>query len=318
MALIKCPECGNEVSTSAVACPKCGFPIVNAPSVFETVSHDVTVEDIKSGTDSNNNVVQEPFPVLPTVMNVGKQIANWSFDAAIQDCYYLAEVNYTKYIKEGKVNILAHTNGICINSGLDFFYISHEQLIDLRFVDHKQLISKQKSVIGRAIVGGVLLGPLAAVVGGISGIGTKTKAIGNYLLVITFWDVYTHQVQTIFICTKRESLPFINRVEKEKQKHNIPEGTNYVCNILDDDGKLSDAKTMEALKTVGKMELIKAIGIIDNCGDMTAIQKVNSICSRNNVDSSQFKMKNSGCLMTILMMIGGLMFFVALFFLMVI
>lgn len=70
MALIKCLECGNEVSTSAVACPKCGFPIVNAPSVFETVSHDVTVEDIKSGTDSNNNVVQEPFPVLPTVMNV--------------------------------------------------------------------------------------------------------------------------------------------------------------------------------------------------------------------------------------------------------
>lgn len=27
MALIKCPECGNEVSDSAVNCPKCGFSI---------------------------------------------------------------------------------------------------------------------------------------------------------------------------------------------------------------------------------------------------------------------------------------------------
>lgn len=27
MALIKCPECGNDVSTEAVSCPKCGYPI---------------------------------------------------------------------------------------------------------------------------------------------------------------------------------------------------------------------------------------------------------------------------------------------------
>lgn len=27
MALIKCPECGNEVSSVADACPKCGYPI---------------------------------------------------------------------------------------------------------------------------------------------------------------------------------------------------------------------------------------------------------------------------------------------------
>ena len=27
MALIKCPECMNDVSTAAAACPQCGFPI---------------------------------------------------------------------------------------------------------------------------------------------------------------------------------------------------------------------------------------------------------------------------------------------------
>ena len=27
MSLIKCPECGNEISDKAYSCPKCGYPI---------------------------------------------------------------------------------------------------------------------------------------------------------------------------------------------------------------------------------------------------------------------------------------------------
>ena len=30
MALTQCPDCGKEVSTSAVACPNCGAPIAGA------------------------------------------------------------------------------------------------------------------------------------------------------------------------------------------------------------------------------------------------------------------------------------------------
>jgi len=32
MALIKCPECGKEVSTAAHACPACGFPVAKEMS----------------------------------------------------------------------------------------------------------------------------------------------------------------------------------------------------------------------------------------------------------------------------------------------
>ncbi len=28
MALIKCPECGADVSNVAESCPKCGYPII--------------------------------------------------------------------------------------------------------------------------------------------------------------------------------------------------------------------------------------------------------------------------------------------------
>ena len=29
MALVPCPECGHQVSTSAVACPQCGHPLAD-------------------------------------------------------------------------------------------------------------------------------------------------------------------------------------------------------------------------------------------------------------------------------------------------
>jgi membrane protein YdbS with pleckstrin-like domain len=32
MALIKCPECGREVSSSAPTCPACGYPVAAQPS----------------------------------------------------------------------------------------------------------------------------------------------------------------------------------------------------------------------------------------------------------------------------------------------
>ncbi len=32
MALIKCPECGREVSDKAAACPQCGYPLTQPPA----------------------------------------------------------------------------------------------------------------------------------------------------------------------------------------------------------------------------------------------------------------------------------------------
>ena len=297
MALIQCPECGSEVSSAARACPKCGYPISErsvapipeAQVATQNNSTDLSVED------------QTPFPELPTVMRVGKQIVNWGFDAAIQGAHYIQEINHTRYIKEGEVSIMAHTNGICISGGLQFFYIAHEQIIDMKFIPHTQLTTENKSVIGRAVVGGLLLGPLAAVVGGISGIGTKVKTLGEYLFAINFWDVYTHQVQTILICTKYEGIRFIERVEAEKAKKNIPEGGEFICNLHDGNGKLSDEKILEAVRKVGQEKVAEAISKIECCGEISALKKVQEIGSRNNVDTTQYK--SAGCMVTLLVML---------------
>ena len=291
MALIKCPECGNGVSDVAKTCPKCGYPIAE-------------------------NTVKEPFPTLPTVMDVGKQITNWGFDAAVQGAYYLSEINATNYLEDGKCTVAAHTNGIGITTGFKSLYISHEQLISMNFINHKQLTSEKKSVIGRALVGGVLLGPLAAVVGGMSGIGNKTKKRGDYLLVINFWDVFTRKIQSLLICTQIESIQFINRVEKEKEKPNTPMSTNYVCNILDENAAISEEKLVDALKVVGEGTLAKAISNIDGCGEMTAIQKIRDIGKKQEIDTTKYK--SAGCMVALLVHMAGLVSFLSFLFLVII
>ena len=38
MALIKCPECGHEVSDRATSCPKCAFPLRESGTKVEVTS----------------------------------------------------------------------------------------------------------------------------------------------------------------------------------------------------------------------------------------------------------------------------------------
>jgi len=52
MALIKCPDCGNDVSTAAPACPKCGHPFqLVAASASTARQQEVTLTaSIKKGS----------------------------------------------------------------------------------------------------------------------------------------------------------------------------------------------------------------------------------------------------------------------------
>ena len=64
--------------------------------------------------------------------------------------------------------------------------LKYEQIIAANVVTEKEIIESDKSVVGRAVVGGVLLGPLGAIVGGMSGIGNKAKANTHYFMVINY------------------------------------------------------------------------------------------------------------------------------------
>lgn len=65
-------------------------------------------------------------------------------------------------------------------------HIKFDQLIDCATISDKTIIEKDKSVIGRAVIGGILTGGLGAIVGGMSGLGSKKKVKETHYLVINY------------------------------------------------------------------------------------------------------------------------------------
>lgn len=65
-------------------------------------------------------------------------------------------------------------------------HIKLEQIIAANVVTEKEIIEKSKSTVGRAIAGGVVLGPLGAIIGGMSGIGNKVSSSDKYYMVINY------------------------------------------------------------------------------------------------------------------------------------
>lgn len=69
-----------------------------------------------------------------------------------------------------------------IESGDTNFELPVDRLRAAAAKTHTELLQKQKSIAGRAVVGGLLLGPVGAIVGGMTGIGKKEQK-GNYLVL---------------------------------------------------------------------------------------------------------------------------------------
>lgn len=205
MALINCPECNKEVSDKAVNCPTCGYPLHKSDSPVEKTEQ--------------TNQQEIPYPTLPTDLSIGGQIANWGGDAAFTG-EFRGEDNIVREIQPGGVKVLMHKNGIQISSG--FFIpqlaIHNSQIINTQFADTAELAKQNKSVVGRAVVGGLIMGPLGAIVGGMSGIGTKNVKNNSYL-VVNYWDTKLKQAQTILIRGKdAEIRAFVGKLNTQRNK----------------------------------------------------------------------------------------------------
>lgn len=194
--LIECPECKKEISDKAKTCPNCGYPI--SSEIIEK---------------NDNNI---DFPSLPNDLSIGKQIVNWAYDAAIDGLYENSGNSYDKF-SNGKIKVLLFKNGIRICNRFYFklLDIHYSQIISVEEIKGSEL--KDKSSIGRAVIGGVVFGYLGAIIGGMSGIGTKN--VNLYYLIINYWDISNKQKSSISITCKISSKRFINRLNKEKSQN---------------------------------------------------------------------------------------------------
>lgn len=184
MPLISCPDCGEKVSTQASVCQHCGCPVASNKAQHRDLA-----------TPSSLG----PCPDLPADLSIGSQVLNW-MGAAAFDGYYNSEENATPNYASGKVHVLLHKNGINITGKMyqSFLKIHNQQIINSQAVKRTALIQGSKSVVGGAIVGGLILGPIGAIVGALTGLDTPTKEYDGYF-VVNYWDSETRTPRTLLV-----------------------------------------------------------------------------------------------------------------------
>jgi len=73
-----------------------------------------------------------------------------------------------------------------INKKKSIMHLNLNKISAAQYISETDIKEKSKSVCGRAIVGGLILGPLGAIIGGMSGIGNKEKSSEVYYIVINY------------------------------------------------------------------------------------------------------------------------------------
>lgn len=75
---------------------------------------------------------------------------------------------------------------VVIESKNGNFEVPNDRIINFAALSEEDVKQIEKSVIGRAVVGGILLGGLGAIVGGLSGVGTKGKKVIRHFFIINY------------------------------------------------------------------------------------------------------------------------------------
>ncbi|MHB9920620.1 hypothetical protein [Clostridium botulinum] len=135
-----------------------------------------------------------------------------------------------RYIKNTAVSLNLDDKKECLvikasKNNYPVVNINFDKLVAIDIIHEKDIIETNKSSVGRAMVGGVLLGSLGAVIGGISGVGTKKSSKLRTFLVINYKSkdeeikVISFEIENITMNMPK----FINKLRENVSSDNIEE-----------------------------------------------------------------------------------------------
>lgn len=198
MALIVCVECGKQVSSLAVACPGCGCPLSSeAPS---------------------NTMPKRPD--LPTNLQVFTSVSLFSFTPGIVWGKVSAISDFPGVNLGCSASVDRYEEGIGLSAGGKYLRIHYSQIASVQFTKAASVKETSKSILGRAAVGAVFLGPVGAIVGGLSGTGKNSKPVDA--MQIMFWSDDFNRYCTLVIESERSGLESYSAcIAKESEKYKV-------------------------------------------------------------------------------------------------
>jgi len=106
----------------------------------------------------------------------------------------------------------------------DPLFLKYFQVCKVGIVTEKEIEERDKSVVGRAVIGGLLLGPIGAVVGGTSGVGTKKETKIKNCLVINYHPTNDiNEIKVILLEIVGATMHLSAFIKALKEKANIVE-----------------------------------------------------------------------------------------------
>lgn len=196
MALITCSECQNQVSSFAAVCPKCGCPV----ATHETAQ--VAPQNVGPNLPEDLSLGDKDFQWLTPDRFSGQSSAQSTIPGlAVGEHVIVTRMN-------GGISMYGIGNG--------FVSVHYSQIASVEFIEAAKVKEEKKSVIGRALLGGVLLGPVGAIVGGISGAGSNQKVTDG--ISITFWSIPQQKYVSLVLEKESKVTRDFARSLKEKIK----------------------------------------------------------------------------------------------------
>jgi hypothetical protein len=171
MALFDCPECNANISDKAIACPKCGCPIEQKIQELEDIFTKPTLA-------KNLVVPMEVYFLLSTPHSTLKTMSG----------YFVSEANPDINFMDGALSIAMNGLGLVVTGDSNKYSIHFSQLVDISIENQKSIINKERAALGRAALGGVLLGGAGAIVGAISGQGRLKSKLYDGVLILTYLE----------------------------------------------------------------------------------------------------------------------------------
>jgi len=153
-------------------------------------------------------------PEFPPNLSIGRRLMSRS---GVMAKFYEEYNPQWKRMNQGVVFIL-HKNGIQVyfpDRQKDIQIHYHQVIGEVLYEDRASIIKykeQSKGVVGSALVGGLLFGPLGAVVGAVAGTGTE-QVKENDFIVVHCWDSETRTPKTLLLCQRFAERQFKNMVK---------------------------------------------------------------------------------------------------------